>query len=144
VEKAVVIDIDGVILDTSNIDDKNWDFFNKNCNNDDIKPFKGIKQFLNSFDRDVNIIISTARNEFIRSQTARKLWKYRIYFDDMYMRSYNDLRADFEIKKDHLNEITKKYDVICFIDDNEKNCKIAQEFNILTFSTTKRSNNAVR
>ena len=134
-EKAVVIDIDGVILDSSKVlkeSNDNWDYFNRNCNGDEVELIGNIKPFLRALGKDIRIIISTARTEKIRPQTARKLWKYRVQFDDMYMRSVNDYRADYEVKKDQIKAIMQKYDIVAFIDDKEENCNVAKEFGLLS------------
>lgn len=133
-EKAIVIDIDGVILDSSKVlkasDD--WDYFDRNCNGEEVELIGNIKPFLRALGKDIRIIISTARTEKIRPQTARKLWKYRVQFDDMYMRGINDFRKDYEVKKDQIKAIMQKYDIVVFIDDKEENCNIAKEFGLLS------------
>lgn len=139
--KAIVLDIDGVILNSDFIlqeihelglkGDEMWDYFYANCNSDRVQLMPNIKEFIRSFS-DVKLIISTARSERVRPQTARKLWKYRVQFDDMYMRSINDFRKDYEVKKDQIKAIMQKYDIVAFIDDKEKNCDIAKEFGLLS------------
>lgn len=133
-EKAIVIDIDGVILDSSKVlkESEDWDYFDRNCNGDDVELIKNIKPFLRALGRDIRVIISTARTEKIRPQTARKLWKYRVQFDDMYMRNINDYRADYEVKKDQIKAIIQRYDIVAFIDDKEENCDMAKEFGLLS------------
>lgn len=134
-EKAIVIDIDGVILDSSKVlkeSNDNWDYFDRNCNGDDVELIGNIKPFLRALGKDIRVIVSTARTEKIRPQTARKLWKYRVQFDDMYMRGINDYREDYEVKKDQIKAIIQRYDIVAFIDDKGKNCDIAKEFGLLS------------
>ena len=139
-KKAIVIDIDGVILDSSKVlcemeklqGDEKWNYFNKYCNSDDIKLMPNIKPFIYSFDKDVDVIISTARSEIIRSVTARKLTKHRVYFSDMLMRDYNDYRDAIEVKKDHIKKIQTEYQIIAFIDDETDNLNMAKEMGILS------------
>ena len=138
-EKAIVIDIDGCILDSSKVlktmKEKNydWNYFDCNCNSDEVELIGKIKPFIYAFEKNIKIIISTARTEKIRPQTARKLWKHRIQFEDMYMRDINDYREDYEVKKDHIKSIMHKYNIVAFIDDKEKNCDMANEFGLLSF-----------
>ena len=134
-EKAIVIDIDGVILDSSKVlkeSNDDWNYFDRNCNGDDVELIGNIKPFLKALSKDIRVVISTARTEKIRPQTARKLWKYRVVFDDMYMRRIYDFRKDYEVKKDQIKAIMQKYDIVAFIDDTEKNCNIAKEFGLLS------------
>ena len=141
-KKAIVVDIDGVILDSSKVlceieklhGGEKWNYFNKYCNSDDIKLMPNIKPFIYSFGKDVDVIISTARSEFIRPQTARKLTKHRVYFSDMLMRDYNDYRVAVEVKKDHIKKIRDEfgYEIIAFIDDEIENLNMAKEMGILS------------
>lgn len=138
--KAIILDIDGVILNTDFIfqeihklglkGDKKWDYFYQNCNSDRVQLMQGIEEFIWAVD-EFNIIISTARNEKVRPQTAQKLAKHRIPFDKLYMRNYNDLSPASCVKREHLERIMKDYDIIAFIDDNLTNCQMAKNLGIL-------------
>lgn len=140
--RAVVIDCDGVLLDTSHIfkelyeldlkGDAKWEYFHKRCNSEDVKLIPGIKDLFKTFYNDVPlaIIISTARNEKIRKETAAKLLENRILYDDLFMRKDGDYRPSPEVKRDHLKEIMKKYDVTLFIDDDIENCEMAKGLGI--------------
>ena len=108
-QKVIVCDIDGVILRSDFIfeeifnlklkgDDK-WAYFDANCNSDRVELMSGIKPFLRSFGDSVVTIISTARSKNVRFQTAKKLWQYKIGFEEMYMREGNDYREAKEVKK---------------------------------------------
>ena len=50
---------------------------------------------------------------------------------DLYMRKDGDYRSSQEVKKDHLIEISKNYDIIAFIDDELSNCQAASNEGIL-------------
>ena len=140
-QKAIVLDIDNTVLDVAFIEkeifekglkgEEKWDYFHRECNSDRVKVIKSIKPFLSSFDKDVVIIISTARNERCRKATANKLWRHRICFEEMYMRGFEDYREATEVKREHFKDIVEKYDVICFIDDSLENCEVAKDFGIL-------------
>ena len=143
--RAVVFDLDGVLLDTSFIfkelyeldlkGDAKWDYFHKRCNSDDVKLIPGIRKFFTTIYNDppLAIIISTARNEKVRKDTLKKLFDNRIIFDELYMRKDGDYRPSAEVKKEHLQDIMKKYEVEAFIDDDIENCDMAKELGILTF-----------
>ena len=143
-KKAVILDLDGVILDTEFIlremeklklkGDEKWNYFCQNCNSDKVGVIENIIPFIRSLtlnDR-AEIIISTARNEKVRPQTAKKLSKHKIFFTEMYMRGTNDYRDAVEVKKDHLRQIVQDYDVVCFVDDTLANCEMAKELGILS------------
>lgn len=143
--KAIVLDIDGVILNSDFIlqeihelglkGDEMWEYFHANCNSDRVELMQGIKEFIRAIrygDEEISIIISTARSEKVRPQTAKKLTKYRIFFDEMYMRDINDLSPAACVKREHLERIMKDYDIIAFIDDDLTNCKMAKDFGILS------------
>lgn len=140
-QRCIVCDIDGVILFSEFIfedilklglkgDDK-WAYFDANCNSDRVELMNGIKLLLRSFGDNVVTVVSTARSERVRFQTAKKLWKYKIGFEEMYMRALDDYRDAREVKKDHLLKIMDNYEVVCFIDDDLGNCQMARDLGIL-------------
>lgn len=141
-QKVIVCDIDGVMLYSEFIFDEifklklkgedKWAYFDANCNSDKVELMSGIKSFLKSFGDNVVTVISTARSERVRFQTAKKLWQYKIGFEEMYMRGLNDCREAKEIKREHLLKIKEKYDIVCFIDDDLGNCEMARDLGILS------------
>lgn len=141
--RAIVIDMDGVLFDTSHIfkklyelelkGDAKWDYFHQHCNDEEVKLMPGIRELFTTIYNDVPlaIIVSTARNEKVRKETMAKLLKHRIIFDHLYMRKDGDYRPSSEIKKEHLQEIMKDYEVTLFIDYDIENCEMAKELGIL-------------
>ena len=142
--RAIVLDLDGVVLNTSHIfkklyeldlkGDARWDYFHKHCNSDEVELMPGIRQFFSTLYNDVPlaIIVSTARNDKIRQETMEKLLKHNIIVDHLYMRKDGDCRPSPEVKKEHLQEIMKEYNITAFIDDDIENCDMAKELGILT------------
>lgn len=142
--KAIVCDIDGVLLDSQFIideihklglkgDDK-WEYFYQHCNSDRVKPIESTKEFYTTIRYGINdlcCIISTARNEKCADATLKKLVKERIVFDRSYWRAKHDYRTACEVKREHLQEIMKEFDVIAFIDDDLQNCEMAKDLGIL-------------
>lgn len=140
--RAIVIDCDGVIFDTSHIfkklyelelkGDAKWDYFHEHCNSDDVKLMPGIRELFTTIYNDVSlaIIVSTARNEKIKQETMAKLLKHRIIFDHLYMRKDGDYRPSAEVKREHLQDIMKSYEIVAFIDDDIENCEMARGLGI--------------
>lgn len=142
--KAIVCDIDGVLLDTQFIlneirklglkGEEKWDYFCKNCNSDRVEVIETTKNFYTTIRYGINdlyCIISTARNEKCSDATLKKLAKEKIIFDRSYWRKSDDLRPACEVKREHLLKIMEEFDVIAFIDDDLQNCKMAKSFGIL-------------
>ena len=145
--KAVVLDVDGVILDTAFLfddifslgikGDAMWDYFHEHCNSDEVHLMKGFYSFyLNLFDMKVHsgveFILLTSRNEKVRKQTERKLREEGIFYDRLYMRPNNDYREAHILKQETLRVLQKEYNILCFVDDDLKNCEAAKELGIYT------------
>lgn len=138
-EKAIVLDIDGVILDSAIIlkeiynlelrGDEMWEYFHKNCNGQKVTFIKNISPFLEAL--NVRIILSTARNDKCRQSTEDRLNEEEIPYYSLYMRKDGDYRPSDEVKKEHLQNISKNFDIIAFIDDDLANCQMAKEEGIL-------------
>lgn len=136
---AIVLDIDGVLLDNSETfkgilnlglkGDEKWDYFYDNCNKAPL--ICETLNFLNCISKNVDIILSTARNEKCRALTEARLKNDFVPFTYIYMRTNNDLRPSPEVKEEHLKAIMKKYSVIAFIDDDILNCEAAKKLGIL-------------
>lgn len=132
-----------------------WQYFYDRCNSEDIELVKGMKEFmdmlwfgyvykqnsefgengLNNYVEGwrVSRILCTARDEVCRKETEDKLFEEKISYDEMYMRKKDDLRADTDVKRDLLKEISEEYDILAYFDDMECNCKVAKELGILSF-----------
>ena len=141
-KKCAVLDLDGVILDSAYLlkemhdlglkGEKMWEHFYTNCNSDRTQLIESaLELFRILYDANLTVIFSTARNEKCMEETTRKLWSYGICFEKLYMRKDGDLRPSYEVKKDHLKEILKEYDVALFVDDDLSNCEMAKELGVL-------------
>ena len=139
--KAIVLDVDGVCLDSSAIikelfdlelkGDAKWDYFREHCNGDRVKVINSTRLFINDIYPKCQIILSTARNEKCREATEKRLREDNFIFDELYMRPQNDYSLAPEIKRNHLLKIMESYDIIAFIDDDLANCEMAKELGIL-------------
>lgn len=148
--RAVIFDIDGVILDSSvvfqQIEKKGlkgeavWNYFDKYANSDIVFSNKKIIKLIEDFYiLGYKIIILTARSEAIRKHTMFRLnlefynhTESKIEYE-LYMRKEDDKTPASEVKEKHLNYILKFHDIFCAYDDDEKNCQMFHENGILTF-----------
>ena len=85
-----------------------------------------------ALDGGYKILMVTARMEKWREYTDIWLDKYKLKYDNLYMRNNGDLRSDYDIKRDILTEIQKSYIVVYAVDDNPNIIKLWQEYNIPT------------
>lgn len=139
--KAIVVDIDGVILDSDLIlkeiydlklkGDAMWSYFHSNCNGNRVTFLSNITSLLNSLDSSVTVVLSTSRNECCREGTEKRLHEEGLLYSKLYMRPVNDYRPSSEVKREHLKDIQKSYDVIAFVDDDLSNCQMAKNEGIL-------------
>ena len=141
-DEAIVIDIDGVLLDSYPIleemlhlkltGDKKWSYFHQHCNGPKV-TFIGDKvlSLLNMLKSSVYVILSTSRNELCREGTEARLKEENFPYDFLYMRKEGDYRLSPEVKGDHLDEILKSFDVVAFIDDDLSNCEMTRKKGIL-------------
>lgn len=145
--KAIVFDVDGVILDTSFIledilslqlkGDAMWDYFHEHCNSENVHLVKGFRLlYLKLLDMRINsgveFILLTSRNEKVRENTEKKLREEGIFFDRLYMRNNGDYRESFILKKETLQDLQKEYNILLYIDDDLKNCETGKELGIYT------------
>ena len=144
-KNVVVLDLDGVILDTAFLFNEifelklkgnaMWDYFHANCNSDKVKLIEGFPDlYVNLYDMrihsDVLFIILTSRNESVRKETELKLRKEGVFFDKLLMRPKDDYREANILKKEALEELKKEYNILMFIDDDLNNCNAAKELGI--------------
>lgn len=139
--KAIVLDVDGVCLDSSTIlkelfdlklkGDAKWDYFREHCNGNRVNIIESSHNFINNVYKYAHVILSTARNEKCREATEKRLKNNGFLFNELYMRSQDDYSLASEVKKNHLLKIMESYDIIAFIDDDLANCEMAKELGIL-------------
>lgn len=149
--KAVICDIDGVLIDTSLIlkhiednkltGDEKWEYFDNNANGLKAYPNRKMLEIIKLFWlKNFKIILLTGRSEKIKEETIKTLNNDFYLLTDckpefeIYMRKEDDYHLEpFEVKQRYLTELKKKYDIYCAFDDDEKNCKMFKENGILTF-----------
>ena len=123
--KVIICDIDGVLIDNPEWNGDLETFYNNILdgvgNEWCIHLLKGLVL------QGIKILFVTARNERYRRQTKMQLdfWFGCRY--ELFMRGEDDLREDYLVKKDYIDEIKRKYDILFCIDDNPKNCEMFAE-----------------
>lgn len=120
---AVIIDVDGTIVDVSSIrhyvlqphGKKNFDLFHAAavfC-----PPIMSTITTLELLDPSIARIVVTARSRQWEYKTRAYLNEW-IRFDELHMRTAGDQRKDVEVKRDILATIRQTYNVRLAIDDN--------------------------
>jgi len=157
-QKAIICDIDGVLLDTSKVFKQiedfyltgniKWKYFNRHANDNDVPCDIRIMRILEWFvDNGYKIIFLTARSEEIYRQTRAKIqYEQALYankpFDFLLiMRPSDVLAPSDEVKYNALLEIEKKYNIFCAIDDDADNCDMFASKGILTLQVKKNIQN---
>lgn len=152
-QKAIICDIDGVLLDTAHIFERienaglqgsdKWDFFNRHANDFDVEIDFRIVETLEALSRNYKIIFLTSRSGEIYKQTRAKiataigLYAQTVFDYILIMRKYRDLRSSAEVKAEWLKELQQEFDIILAIDDESENCEMFAENNILTLKVQK-------
>lgn len=141
-KRAIVLDIDGVLLDSSAVfqelfdkklkGDEKWNYFQSNCNGSKVHFIQKSLEFVEALSTDVDILLLTARNEKCRKSTEFRLTEELFPWDEIYMRKDGDYREAPAVKKEQLQRILEDYEVIAFIDDDLSNCEIAKELGVFS------------
>lgn len=79
-----------------------------------------------------SVLIVTSRKDKWRGLTSMWLAKNNIRCHALFMRSDDDHRPDYEVKKDILDKISKHWDVLHAVDDNPSVIQLWEENGIPT------------
>ena len=140
-EQAVVLDVDGVILDSFKVfeelfkrklkGDEKWEYFRENCNGSNVTFIKNSLKFIQVLNKEIKIILLTARNEKCREATEARLRAEKFIYHELYMRPENNYEESHVLKNKILFELMSIYDIVAFIDDDLSNCEAAKDLGIL-------------
>lgn len=121
--KARIFDIDGTLCDVRTIRhhvtgvNRNFDAFHLESVN--CPPHLHVVEALRQSEAEgIAPLIVTARQAKYRNVTAFWLAMHDIPSEVLYMRRTGDMRPDYEVKRDILEQILLSYDVIEAWDDN--------------------------
>lgn len=139
---AAIFDVDGTLCDVSSV---RWHVDLKHPRNRGYKDFPSFHEaatgcpahqhvvgLTNALRPDITRIVVTARMRQWEKPTVWFLLLNEVRFDELYMRADKDQRPDYEIKRDLLDEIEEKYEVVLAVDDNPNVIRLWQERGIHT------------
>ena len=153
-KKAIICDIDGVLLDTSHImeriekagltgDDK-WEFFDRHANDHDVEADYRVIEMLEVFaSQGYRIIFLTARSVEIETPTRAKIqiaiaqYAESIFDFLLIMRPTLNTEPAPDLKERWLNLLREEYDVLMAIDDETANCEMFARNKVLTTKVLK-------
>lgn len=143
---AVIFDVDGTLVDVSSVrhhvltglrpdgtynTQKDFDAFHREAVN--CPPHKWVVDALNDWRAmGIDILIVTARSEKYSRQLDWWLAENNIECDAVRMRTNQDFRKDYLVKKDILAELERKWEVLHAYDDNPAVIRLWEENGIPT------------
>jgi hypothetical protein len=123
---AVVVDIDGVLSDATarqhylEAPRRNWDAFFQACGDDPV--IEEVKVLLDQFDRDLTVILLTARPRIVHELTEAWLRRYKIRWDLLLMRPWGDYEMARDFKQASVWELRSYgFDLRLAIEDDRRN-----------------------
>ena len=124
--RAVVVDIDGVLSDAASrqhyleAPSRNWRAFFDACGEDPV--IEEVKVLLDLLDRDLRVVLLTARPERVHHLTEAWLGHYEIRWDLLIMREYGDYGASREFKRRSVGELRSYgFDLRLAFEDDRRN-----------------------
>lgn len=154
-QKAIICDIDGVLLDTKHIFERiehaqltgrdKWEYFNRHANEHDVVADSRVIEILEAFyNKGFQIIFLTARMYEIESETKAKIDASIGMFADkifpylLLARPMRNVESSSRVKEVWVQLLSEKYDIFCAIDDESENCEMFAKHNILTMQVHKK------
>ena len=117
--KAIICDIDGTLAHMVNRGPFDW----AKVGEDSLDT--QVASILNKFSMDHYIILLSGRDSICRSETEEWLKKYRVKYDDLFMRPEGNCEKDTIIKRKLFDDhIANKYYVDFVIDDRASVCRM--------------------
>jgi predicted kinase len=136
--KAIIFDIDGTLALMNSRTPYEWDKVGEDEVNDSVNFLtEMIHQYNMSddffLDEKVNIVICTGRDGKAEDKTKTWLKKHNISYDEFYIRKSGDNRKDSIVKREFLEDIIAKYNVLFAVDDRNQVVKMWRDSGISCF-----------
>lgn len=130
--QAVICDLDGTLIANPKYKyGEDLETFYKNIL--EGYPLTWCKKLLESMVASgVVVIFLTARDQKCEKVTKQQLDSWFDFDYVLYMRKMGDLREDYLMKEEYLQEIKKDYDVLFCLDDNPLNCEMFDRNGVTT------------
>jgi hypothetical protein len=123
--KAILVDIDGTLSDSSHRQHfmegkKNWKAFYDGLVKD--KPHKWCAKLIEWADGfEYHVVLVSGRPDDYRDKTVQWLTEHKITYDALFMRKAGDFRTDFVIKKEIYDaSIKETYEILFCVDDRKQ------------------------
>jgi hypothetical protein len=123
---AVVFDMDGVISDAAQRQHllepprRDWDAFFAACGDDALVP--EIARLMQAMDRDLSVVLLTARPLDVQPQTLEWLERHELRWDLLLMRPWGDYTASRAFKRESVAQLrTFGFDLQLAFEDDRRN-----------------------
>jgi len=139
--KTVVFDMDGTLVDVSSIRHhviggpqnnyrKDFDAFHRDAVN--CPPIKWVRALAWDYylHGGYKVIQVTARSERYRASTSWWIAENNVPSDALYMRADRDFRPDYEVKKEIIDRLLVRHDIVRAYDDNPSIIRLWSEYGI--------------
>jgi hypothetical protein len=127
--RAVVVDIDGVLSDAAarqhylEAPRRDWRAFFDACGEDPV--IEEVKVLLDLLDRDIAVVLLTARPQRVHHLTEAWLHRYRIRWDLLLMRPWGDYDLAREFKQASVHDLREYgFDLLLAIEDDRRNVEM--------------------
>lgn len=134
---TVIVDIDGTLADASHRihfiqkKPKDWKAFFDAMDGD--APNQYVIDLVNHLHSIYSIILVSGRPDAYVEQTGAWLSKNKVKWDGLRMRAAKDFRPDTVTKKEHLESLREKYNIIFAIDDRPEVVRMWRENKVPCF-----------
>ena len=125
----MVVDLDGVLSDAASRQHyleaprRHWNAFFEACGDDPV--IEEVKVLLDNLDRDLRVVLLTARPERVHHLTEAWLRRYRIRWDVLLMRPWGDYEVSRDFKQYSVEEFRRYgYDLRLAIEDDRRNVEM--------------------
>lgn len=133
--KAFIFDADGTLCDVRGVRHyvtgkyRDFDTFHRASNF--CPPNEQVADLANRVsEAGMAVVVTTARQHRYHDLTVGWMAKHGVAMDALFMRADNDTRPDYEVKRDILAVIRRRFNVIGAVDDNPQVLRLWDEVGI--------------